>query len=145
MKPVTLLGANGWNSSRVLERSGRNVENAVFTDGFFAAAGQREVAEFVLEYQKQYQRTPRLYPEALFFDSARILRTVMTKKPATREDVRQALRLVRDFPGVTGKTTFAGDNVASRPIRILEIKDGAVQEVPPVDAAPVRPAAPRTN
>ena len=142
VKPVTLLGANGWNSARVLERSGRNVENAVFTDGFFASAEQREVAEFVLEYRKLYQRTPRLYPEALFFDSARILRTVMTKKPATREDVRQALRLVRDFPGVTGKTTFSGTNVASRGIRVLQIKDGAIQEVPPVDAAP---RVPRTN
>ena len=129
VKPVTLLGANGWNSGKVLERSGRNVENAVFTDGFFADADNPESAEFVLAYRKRYNRTPRLYPEALFFDSARMLGAVMARRPPTREAVRQALRELRDFPGVTGKTSFAGQNVAARQIRILQIKNGSIQEV----------------
>ncbi len=145
VRPVTLLGANGWNSSKVLERSGRNVENAIFTDGFFADTEERGVAEFVLEYRKLYQRTPRLYPEALFFDSARILRSVMTQRPATREAVRQALGQIRDFPGVTGPTSFNGGNVAVRPIKILQIKDGAIEQIPAGAVAPVRPDPPRTN
>ena len=142
VKPVTLLGASGWNSAKVLERSGRNVENAVFTDGFFADANQRESAEFVLEYRKRFRRSPRLYPEALIFDSARILASVMAARPGSREEVRQALRQVRDFPGVTGKTSFGGANTASRQIRVLTIKNGAIEEM--TVAAPTA-RKPRTN
>ncbi|MEL7370467.1 MAG: penicillin-binding protein activator [Myxococcota bacterium] len=143
VKPVTLLGANGWNSSKVLERSGRNVENAIFTDGFFAGAEQKDVAEFVIDYRKRFNRTPRLYPEALFFDSARIMSKVLSERPATREEVRQALTDVRDFPGVTGSTSFNGSNVAQRPIQILKIKDGQFEPVPAI-GGPVR-SRPKTN
>ena len=145
VKPVTLLGADGWNSSKVLERSGRNVENAVFTDGFFADAAEKEAAEFVLAYRKRYRRTPRLYPEALFFDSARILGAVMAQRPSSRDAIRQALQQVSNFRGVTGPTTFAGSNIAQRQIRILTIKDGKIESVPPVDPNARRPGAPKTN
>lgn len=143
--PVTLLGANGWNSAKVLDRSGRNVENAIFTDWFFENADERVTAEFVLEYRKRYQRTPRPYPEALIYDSAKILAQVMAEKPAGREDVRQLLRRVTGFAGVTGQTTFDGTNVATRQIRILTIKDGQIEAVSVAPKPEDAPGAPKTN
>ncbi len=141
VKPVTLLGANGWNSQTVINRSGRNVENAVFTDGFFTASEDPVTAEFVAAYEQRYDRKPRLYPEAIFFDSARILSSVMSNRPVDRQAVRDALAGVADFPGVTGLTSFSGNNVASRPIQILTIKNGAIQRAslndePAPDSAP---------
>lgn len=135
VKPVTLMGGSGWNSDQVPERSERNVENAIFPDGFFAGADNKLVAEFVNAYDKAYHRTPRMYPEALFWDSARLLaHVVKTRAPATREDLRAALVAVRDFPGVAGAMTFGGANDATRPVRILTIVDGRIQEVPDPDA-----------
>ena len=140
VKPVTLLGGSGWNSPKVTERSGRNVENALFTDGFFAEADDERVAAFVNAYQKAYRRTPRLYPEALFWDSARLLvQVVQTKQPKDREALRLALTQVVDFPGVTGKTSFAGKNDAQREVVILTVKDGTIREVGSPDAAPTSP------
>ena len=129
VNPVTLLGANGWNSDDLPSRAGRNVENAIFTDGFFPDADDRQVGKFVTAYKRRHHRTPRLYPEALFYDSARIIAQILREQaPPDREAFRVALRGVTDFPGVTGRTSFAGGNVAKRPVRILTIQDGSIQE-----------------
>src|SRR6185503_4752339 len=63
--PVTLMGASGWNSPKLPEKAGRYVENALFTDAFFAGQDSKEVQSFVTEFRKAFQRTPGL-PEALF-------------------------------------------------------------------------------
>lgn len=137
VKPVTLLGASSWNSEAVTERSGRNVENAIFTDAFFADAEDKITQEFVLSYTKAFRRTPRLYPQALFFDNAKILGKILTEqRPKSREDLRTALRRVHDYQGVTGKTSFVKSNDAEKSVRVLSIKNGKIVEVPPPDAPP---------
>lgn len=136
-KVVTLLGASGWNSEKITDSTGRTVENAVFTDGFFSRADEERTARFVQRYRERHGRAPRLYPEALIFDSARILRSVIeSQQPATRLGLRDALRAVVDFPGVTGKTSFGGGNDATKSLKILTISDGEIIEVPNPDAMP---------
>jgi ABC-type branched-subunit amino acid transport system substrate-binding protein len=129
VKPVTLLGASGWNSTELPEKAERNVENAVFTDAFFASSDDKQTALFVSEYQKRYKRTPSIV-EALAYDSARIIKQVLEKDaPSTREAMREAIRKVADFRGVTGKTSFAKATDAEKEIRILMIKNGKIEEV----------------
>jgi ABC-type branched-subunit amino acid transport system substrate-binding protein len=131
VKPVTLLGASGWNSPKLIERADRNVENAIFTDGFFADADDPGTRSFVARYRETHGRTPRLYPEALFYDSARILKSVFAQSPATRAEFRDRLRQVKAFEGVTGDTSFAGANDAQKTLRILTIQNGAIRLAPP--------------
>ncbi len=129
VKPVTLLGASGWNSTELPEKAERNVENAVFTDAFFAGSDDKATAQFVSEYQKRYRRTPS-GPEALAYDSAMIIRQVLAKSaPATRDAMREGIRQVADFRGVTGRTSFAKGTDAEKEIRILTIKNGKIEEI----------------
>lgn len=140
-KIVTLLGASGWNSDKITDSTGRTVENAVFVDGFFAESDDERTARFVQVYRERYSRVPRLYPEALIFDSARILRSIIdTQGPSDRAALAEALRTVVRFPGVTGTTSFAGRTDAQKELKILRIEDGAIVQVPKPDAmpAPVR-------
>lgn len=130
-KVVTLLGASGWNSPKITESTGRTVENAIFVDGFFSKAEDLRTVQFVETYLSRYGREPRSYLEALVYDSARILRRVIeTHRPLTRKDLRDALLAVRDFPGVTGDTSFAGNSDAVKELKILTITDGTIVEVP---------------
>jgi len=146
VRPITLLGASGWNSEKLIERADRNVENAIFTDGFFAGSNDPQTVDFVRRYRDAHGRIPRLYPEALFYDSARILRSIVeTDGPSTREALREALRDVHDFPGVTGTTSFRASSDAEKSLRILTIRDGEIRPAPveaPPDTAPdaARPA-----
>lgn len=131
--PVTLMGASGWNSEKLIERADRNVENAIFTDGFFAGSNDPATVDFVRRYREAHGRTPRLYPEALFFDSARILRSVFEESaPATRVELREALRRVHAFPGVTGQTSFRAGTDAEKTVKVLTIRDGMIREAPAV-------------
>ncbi len=130
--PITLLGASGWNSQKLIDRAERTVENAIFTDGFFADAEDPATVDFVNRYREQHGRTPRLYPEALFYDSAHILKGIFeSKPPATRAELREALSRIHDFEGVTGTTSFRQGNDAEKSVRILTIKDGIIREAPP--------------
>lgn len=133
VKPVVLLGASGWNSEKLLEQADRNVENAVFTEAFFADADDKRVASFVRSYRKKHGREPRLYPEALLYDTARIFRSVVeSKSPQNREAFRAALREVHDFPGVTGNISFAQSTDAERNVKLIQIKNGKFEELVPV-------------
>ncbi|MGF1509122.1 MAG: penicillin-binding protein activator [Myxococcota bacterium] len=129
--PVTLLGASGWNSDELIERADRNVENAVFTDAFYAQSDDPETQAFVSRYRETHGRTPRLYPEALLYDSARIIRRVFELRPQTRPAFRDALSRISDFAGVTGRTSFDGGTDASKDLKILTIRDGHIRLAPP--------------
>lgn len=137
VKPVRLLGASGWNSPTLPEKAERYVENAIFTDGFFAGAEDKQTVEFVTAFRKQFSRTPIL-PEALFYDAVRMIKqVVLTSGPQTRNDLREALRRVDKFPGVTGETSFRAGQDAKKKVRILTIKDGNIVEAaPPSEKAP---------
>lgn len=130
--PITLLGGSGWNSPQVVKKSGRNVENALFADAFFADADEQSTAEFVNAYRKAYGRTPRLYPEALFYDSARIVAAILRAKPTNRQEVERLMRQIDGFKGVTGETSFVDSPEAKKTIKLLTIKDGQILEIPPV-------------
>jgi ABC-type branched-subunit amino acid transport system substrate-binding protein len=129
VKPVTLLGGSGWNSTDLVDKAKRNVENAVFTDAFFAGSEDKATAQFVNAYQKKYNRSPRT-EEALIYDSARIIKSTLdSAKPATRDAMREALRHVASYAGVTGKTSFSAGPDAQKQIRLLTIKNGQIQEI----------------
>ncbi|MEM1023361.1 MAG: penicillin-binding protein activator [Myxococcota bacterium] len=130
VEPVTLLGASGWNSAKLIERAERNVENALFTDGFFADSVDPETRSFVKRYREAHGRTPRLYPEALFYDSARMMAGQLGGV-ATREALRARLSAVDGFSGVTGKTSFDGGSDASKVVQILRIHEGRIEAAPP--------------
>ncbi len=131
VSPVTLLGASGWNSPSLPEKAERYVENAIFTDGFFTDAEDKTTVDFVAAFRREFKRTPIL-PDALFFDAVAMLRQVIeTQSPASRSDLREALRRVEGFVGVTGKTSFRGGQDAQKSMRVLTIEDGRIKEAPP--------------
>jgi len=128
--PITLMGASGWNSEKLIERAERNVENALFTDGFFADSVDPGTRSFVKRYREAHGRTPRLYPEALFFDSARLVAGQLGGAQ-TREQLRERLTQVEGFDGVTGRTSFGGRNDADKVVKVLRIHEGRIELAPP--------------
>jgi ABC-type branched-subunit amino acid transport system substrate-binding protein len=58
-----------------------------------------------------------------------VKQVVEAQQPASREAMREALRRVNSFPGVTGKTSFISGTDAQKEVRILTIKNGTIQEI----------------
>jgi ABC-type branched-subunit amino acid transport system substrate-binding protein/outer membrane protein assembly factor BamD (BamD/ComL family) len=122
MRPVLLMGGNGWGaridgSTQTLgDRLDRQVDGALFVDGFDTAEGTKRVKEFVKAYREKRRVNPSRW-DAQAHDAALLLKAILTgqagKAPKSRGDLRNQLHTVRDFPGVTGLVAFDknGDSI----------------------------------
>jgi ABC-type branched-subunit amino acid transport system substrate-binding protein len=133
-RTVQLLGANGWNDPDLVRRGGKYVECSIFVDGFFVESSRRETRVFVEDFRTAYQRAPGIF-EAQAYDTATLVRLILDKqKPKTREELRRALLAVRNFPGVTGDTSFSPEGEALKPLFVLNATRDGIREI---DTAPV--------
>jgi len=93
----------------------RYAEGVFFADGFFAASPRMEVQHFVSRFRDEYGEDPGTF-SAQAYDAAAIVAEVFRSGASTRSDVLAALGEVRDFPGVTGRTTMMpGGLIAKAP------------------------------
>ena len=129
VKPVQLLGANGWDDPALFEKAGRYVECAVFVDGFFPASERPETKRFVQAFQERYGRAPSIL-EASAYDAARLVAQAVDRDHADgRDAVRAALSAVRAFPGATGDIAFDPKGEPVRALFFLTFDKSGVREL----------------
>ncbi len=124
VRPVQLLGVSMWNDPELTKRLGRQIDGAVFVDGFNPGDGTPRVQKFVGAFAEVHHSKPQLI-EAQAHDGAAIVAALLTgdaARPAlrTRESLRQAIAGISEFPGVTGLIRFdeQGDS-ATLPIHFV--------------------------
>jgi ABC-type branched-subunit amino acid transport system substrate-binding protein len=134
LRPVQLLGANGWDDPALVERAGKYVECAIFVDGFYAASERPETKAFVAAFQAKYNHPPSIL-EASAYDAARLLRRALEGGAATRDAVRDALATTRGFAGATGELSFDARREVQKPLFFLTVDKGAIRELTPQELA----------
>lgn len=110
LRPVQLLGVSMWNDPELTKRLGRQIDGAVFVDGFDGGDATPRVQKFVQAFANVHHSRPQLI-EAQAHDGAALFQALLAgdggRAPLrTREALRQALAGVSDFPGVTGLIRF---------------------------------------
>jgi len=129
VKKVLLLGTNLWHSDELIRMAGRFAQGAVMPEVFALESSMPEVAEFVRVYQESYGQLPG-FIEALSYDTAMIVLKVLSdprvKNPA---GVRDGLMNVRDYPGVTGLTSFDQNRDAHKELFLLTIEGNRFEEI----------------
>jgi len=129
IEEATLLGINGWNTPDLIRLAGRYVEGAVFVDGFFRYSPYPFVQEFVDRYFEKYGEEPSIL-EAQGFDVAGILLFLLDRPGIrTREDLRLALSQLRNYPGVTGATSFGLQGDAEKVLFLLQVQNGNIVQI----------------
>ena len=108
---ITLLGSRGWNSPELIKIAGNYLKPGFFVDGFFPESGRAKVRNFVAKFSATFGNDPTLY-SAQAYDSANIFIQIIEKGADNRLQVREQLAAIRDYPGVSGKTTIlpSGDS-----------------------------------
>ncbi len=79
------------------------------------------------DYVSKFAKRPDLLA-AQGYDAARLLLQAADSS-LTRDDIHNNLLQIKDFDGVSGKTTFGGNGEADKLVPILQIKDGKYQQV----------------
>jgi len=118
---VTLLGANGWNSPELVKMGGKHLETVYFVDGYYPDSHQSEVRQFVQEFKTNFGEEP-VYLSAQAFDAANIFIKIIRAGADNRIKMRENLKIVKNFPGVTGKTTLLPSGDSEKNIFALTIK-----------------------
>ncbi len=126
LNPV-FLGGHLWENDTVLREGAKDLEGSYFVTGFYVDSSKNEVKKFVDNYLKKYAKRPDLLA-AQAYDAARLLLAALANS-SDRDNVHNQLMQIRDFEGVSGKTTFGGHGEPEKVVPVIQIKDGKYNQV----------------
>jgi branched-chain amino acid transport system substrate-binding protein len=122
IKDVYLLGTNLWHSDTLIRIAHQYVQGAVMPDGFFAESTSPAVQNFVTKFEETYTEKPD-FIEAVVFDSAMILFHAVSRPYVRyRNEIRDELLNLDNFPGITGITRFDENGEVQKRLHLLRIK-----------------------
>lgn len=120
---VRIMGADGFDSPDLIALGGEAVEGALFTSGFYNKTEDPLGKDFVEKYTAAYGAAPDMFA-ANAYDSARIIIEVIGRVGNDRKAIRDGIAATKDFPGVTGSTSFLENGDAIKPLYILRVENG---------------------
>ncbi len=118
-----LIGSDNWHSQDLIERAGRYVDGAVFVDGFFPESIDPSTKAMVDAYRSAYQEDPDIL-SAQAYDAAMMIFSLLKGHKDTPTAIRDGLLTLRDYPGISGATTFAGNAEAQKKLFLIKVEGG---------------------
>jgi ABC-type branched-subunit amino acid transport system substrate-binding protein len=134
---VKFLGTSAWNSNELPMRAASAAENSIFVDAFHPESASPLAKKFIEKYKATFGQDPGAM-DAMAYDAARVLEMVLAENAShsNRADIRDRLKGVKNFPGVTGKISYKEGQFV-RDLKILTVKTGKIVEaVAQADAPP---------
>ncbi|MCS6853860.1 MAG: ABC transporter substrate-binding protein [Elioraea sp.] len=104
---VPVYATSSLYEPKLVELAGAGAEGVFLSTTFMATSPEPHVRAFVEEYRRRFGSEPNMFA-AQAFDAVNILLEAIVRAwpEVTRARVRDELARTRDFPGVTGVTTF---------------------------------------
>jgi branched-chain amino acid transport system substrate-binding protein len=125
-RPV--LGSDSWGSTDIVTLSNNAVRGYYFTDHFAAEGATGITKDFIDQYRAAYGEMPDSVA-ALTYDSAKIILQAIVNTGLTgnlqrdRQNIKDAIVVLRDYPGVTGTMTFNVDGDPDKSVVVVRIGD----------------------
>ena len=117
-------------NDKLIELAGDASEGLLLTATFLPNREDDNVQEFVTEWAKTHDNAPGQFP-AQAYDAVNIMLQAIAKAypDVTRESLRDAVAATKDFPGVTGNTSFDENGEPLKELTKATVKDGVFVEV----------------
>jgi len=115
----------------IIEKVGEAAEGVIYVyyGGFKPQSKDEQIKRFVEAFRRSYNRDPGYY-SALAYDATNIVLLAIKKGGIKSADIKNALYEIKDFLGVTGKTTFDANGDVTKPVILKTVKDGKFQKFP---------------
>jgi len=127
---IPFIGTDGWDSPRLLETAGDELEGCYFSNHFSPEIDLPSVKNFVETYKNAYSGQIPDANAVLAYDAARVLFDAIKRAGTDNPQmIRKALAETRDFAGVVGPITINEQRDAIKPAVILKIADGRFEYV----------------
>ncbi len=118
-----MIGSNYWHSPDLLERAGHYADGAVFVDGVYPESEDPAIRSVADAYRSAYQEDMDILA-AQAYDAAAMVLSLLRNKKDTPGAIREGLLSMKDFPGVSGTTTFSGSGEAQKKLFLIRIENG---------------------
>lgn len=128
VESVQLLGSHNWNSPELIRRGEQFLDGAIFTDGFFVASPHTDIVEFLVGYRRAYGEDPTLFA-AQAYDAAEMILQVLYKGAQSRQDVRNGLAGLQDFPGISGLTSVLPSGEIEKELFLIRVENGFLKQI----------------
>jgi branched-chain amino acid transport system substrate-binding protein len=103
-----------------VKAAGEALEGTVYTIG---ALDPDTSKDFVAKYKQRWAKDPEVWA-GNHYDAVKMIAKAIETDGYTAEGIRKGLMAIKDFPGVTGKTSFDGKREAAKTVIMMTFKDG---------------------
>ncbi|HYE21534.1 MAG TPA: ABC transporter substrate-binding protein [Tepidisphaeraceae bacterium] len=136
---VPFLGGDGWDSEKLFEIGGPDVNGCFFTNHYSPDEDRPAVKKFVEDYRKAYKNKTPDAMAILGYDAMKIMADAIRRAGSTDgKAIRDALAATKDFPAASGTITIDADRNAQKPIVVLKVEGGKTVFIDSVGAAPAK-------
>lgn len=127
---MQLLGTREWNNPKLMQNiSAKDVEGAIFVDGFWGDSYDLSVMRFVSEFKDTFGTRPGII-EAQTYEAVRVvLDLVDINDLQSRDELTTALRNLENYLGIYGYINMRDDRSFKKALFLLTIKDRRVIEI----------------
>lgn len=118
-----ILGSHTLESPDVLKIAKTAVEGAYYTKtAFDPNSPDKIMQEFQKKYKERYGETSEVYA-ATHYDQTKLIAQAIKNKGYSGDAIREYLLTVKDYPGISGVTTFLTNGDVNKMVDIWTIKD----------------------
>ena len=123
-----IVGGDGYDTPDLVKVAGATTSNVFFTTHALmdATSGTDGIKKFIAAYKAEYGNDPENAFAALGYDTVYLLADAIKRAGGTDSAaVKTAIEATKDFPGITGKITFAaGSHVPQKGVTVIDIEGG---------------------
>ncbi|MBF8970308.1 ABC transporter substrate-binding protein [Streptococcus sp. NLN76] len=123
-----VVGGDGLNSEEFVQQATAAKANDIyFVSGFSSTVKTNDEAEaFKVAYKKRFNEEPSTF-SALAYDSMKMMGKAMEGAENSIQ-IRDNLTKIKDYEGVTGKTSFDADHNTTKSAFMMTMQNGKVEE-----------------
>lgn len=128
---IPILGADGFDDPKVVEKAGKNNANNVFFSAHYSSQDtDAKVQKFIKKFKAKYKQEPNAFA-ALGYDLGYFIADALKRAnlkfdsiAKDRERLRTAIENTKNFVGVTGVVNINKYHNAEKSAVIIELKNG---------------------
>jgi branched-chain amino acid transport system substrate-binding protein len=117
-----LLAVSSFNDPKIFELAGNAAEGVIFSTPVFDPEGKASaIVKFLDSFAAKYNEKPNIWA-GYGYDVVRIAALAMEKGDAKADKIKDALYSIKNFPGVTGSTSFDKNGDVNKELKIMAAK-----------------------
>ena len=120
---IPMAGLSSLYNEELIKLAGDAVEGLYLSTNFFPGDTNPLVQDFITNFKADYSGDPDQFA-AVAYDTMGMMIEAIKTAGTDRTAIRDTLAQMKDYPGVTGDTTFNENRDVVKTLKVLQIKDG---------------------